>query len=107
VQAHVAGKNVVRNACRTKSPSFPPVLVGETRFVRGWALEETGARQRKGVLFVLVFLVGAVGIEPYDLSHVKGALFHRCPLGKYIFLLSLKYRLRSHSLCYCAAGLLR
>ena len=42
----------MQNACRTNSPDFPPVLLGETRFVHVRGLGETGALAQKSSLFV-------------------------------------------------------
>jgi hypothetical protein len=41
----------MQNACRTDSPNFPPVLLGETRYVHVRGLGETGALAQKSFLF--------------------------------------------------------
>ena len=45
----------MQNACRTNSPDFPPVLLGETRFVHVRGLGETGVLPEKSSLFAWLF----------------------------------------------------
>jgi hypothetical protein len=65
-----------QNTCRTDSPSFPPILVGETRFVHAWTL---GGKEvlEAACLISVGFLVLPVRIElttsPYQGGAPKAA----------------------------------